>query len=396
MPIEALMPTMSGLRTSEGLLPAARAARIAGAYAILICYCSAAEGGEPSSRSVLQWPFAATSIWNMPIGSNAVFVPAKLDGLPGGEGKAPMPQADVERIVLRPDAPLAKVFFSDAAWSNKKDRCKPTGELLQEVPMPADYVVRHSMANNSAVFLARDGRTLLQMQPFTRCAKAGPATSLVKFSSVDIYGSGQQGSHGGSGLSALGGSLRVGELRPGLAPPRHALKINVYARQFLHNCKVRADCYRWPATNADDYAVGHYGSEGPTPPEAMKMGALLAIPPSRPISTLLLQTEPAKLLAWTLQNYGAYIVDDTYGPAFALNVEEGPDGDFLSQFAADWGFPFEQRVRDNTPWVRDLQRILRSLHVIDNNSAAAIGGGGAPGQPLAPPFRHGPGRKNGE
>lgn len=331
----------------------------------------------------------------MPIGSGAVFVPARLDSIPGADSRAPMPQADVERIVLKPDAPLASVYYSDAGWS-KKSRCTSTGGLLAQVPVPPDYVVRSSMENNAAVFLARDGRTLLQMQPYTRCAKGGPATSLVHFPAVDIYGDGEHGSHGGSGLSALGGSLRIGELRPGMAAPRHALKVNVYARQSLHKCDKRTECYRWPATHADDYAVGHYGVAAIRPPEAMKMGALLAIPPSRPLSTLQLETEPARQIAWTLQNYGAYIVDDTYGPAFALNVEDGPDGAFLSQFTADWGFRFEQRVRDNSPWVRDVQKILRSLHVVDNNSSAAVGGGGVPRQALAPPFQARPGQSKSE
>jgi hypothetical protein len=41
---------------------------------------------------------------------------------------------------------------------------------------------------------------------------------------------------GGSRLSSLGGSLRLGELRPGQGP-RHALKLNVYGRQAF---------YGWP------------------------------------------------------------------------------------------------------------------------------------------------------
>jgi hypothetical protein len=120
----------------------------------------------------------------------------------------------------------------------------------------------------------------------------------------------------------------------------------------------------------------------------MKMGALLAIPSWKDISTLGLETEPGRQLAWTLQNYGAYIVDDTFGPAFALNAESGPDGSVRTQFKDDWEFNFEQRVKDNTPWVRDMQRLIQALYVVDNNSPRNIGGGGEPRQPLAPPLRH--------
>jgi hypothetical protein len=106
------------------------------------------------------------------------------------------------------------------------------------------------------------------------------------------------------------------------------------------------------------------------------------------LSRLGLETEPAKQLAWTLQNYGAYIVDDTYGPGFALNAEDGPNGSVRRQFKADWGFELEQRVRDNTPWSRDMQRLVKALYVVVNNGPASIGGGGKARQPPAPPFVH--------
>jgi hypothetical protein len=349
---------------------------------------------EPT-RDPLKWPFASTSIWNMPIGSEAVYVPAKLAAIPGNDKWAPMPQIDDEIIVLAPDAPLTQVYYSDAAWTGK-DRCKATGDLLMEVRVPADYVAAHNNKNNSAVFLTADRRTILQTQPFTRCVAGGPATSLVKFAPVDLYGDGHTGAHGGSRLSAFGGSLRLGELRPGGPPPRHALKIDVYAKQALHACRSKQDCFRWPALVADSYAVGHYGTlrlgkktvdlndDSDAPPVAMKMGALLAIPANKSLASLGLETEPAKMLAWTLQNYGAYIVDDTLGASFALTAETGPNGSFAAQFKADWGFELEQRVRDNTHWTRDMQRIVAALAVVDNNGPDRIGGGGKPLQPLAP------------
>jgi hypothetical protein len=89
-------------------------------------------------------------------------------------------------------------------------------------------------------------------------------------------------------------------------------------------------------------------------------------------------------LAWTLQNYGAYIVDDTYAPGFALNVEDGPDGSVRKQFKEDWGFELEQKLQGNTPWVRDIQKLVVALHVVDNNRPTSVGGGGKPNQPLAP------------
>ena len=336
-----------------------------------------------ASRDPLKWPFAVDSIWNMPIGSNAVYVAANLPAVPGNDSWAPMPQMDEEHIIMRPTAPPTNVYSSNAGWSGQ-NRCNASGGVLLTVPIPSSYTLPSGVTNGSAVALKADGRTLIHMQPLARCTAGGAATAMVIFPAVDLYGTGISGSHGGSGMSAIGGSLRVGELRPGSQGPKHALKVNIYAKQSLYRCATYADCFRWPATNADGYAVGFYGALNNNSNRAMKMGALLAIPASRDINSLGLETAPAKQLAWTLQNYGAYIVDDTYGASFALNVENGPDGSLPAQFKADYGFDFEQRVNSNSGWSRDMQRLSQALSVIDNNRADNIGGGGTPRQPLAP------------
>lgn len=341
-----------------------------------------------ATRDPLKQPFASNSIWNTPIGCNAVYKPANFPKVPGGDQWAPMPQIDDEHIVLTPDAPMTTVNYSSVGW-NGGNRCNATGGSAQglpfSVPMPRDYIRPNSGDNSSAVFLMPDKRTLIHMQPLARCSAGSSATALVKFNPVDIYGDGITGSHGGSGMSAIGGSIRVGELRPNSGAPRHALKVNVYAREIFYRCGSRNDCFRWPATTADSYAVGHYGSNRDNP-SYMKMGALLAIPRNTDIESLGLESTPGKMLAWTLQNYGAYIVDDTWGPAFAINAEDGPAGSMHTQFKADWGYNFQARVNENTPWSRDVQRLMQALHVVDNNGPNSIGGGGAPLQPLAPPI----------
>ena len=343
-------------------------------------------GGTPTppptsgGRDPLKQPFASGSIWNTAIGSNAVYVAANLN--PNLGGSAGLPQIDDERIVMTPTAPSTAIYQSNAGWSSAS-RCNATGGVLVNVPMPSNYIVASNNANSSAAFLAADRRTVVQTQPLARCNAGGVATSLLAFPSVDLYGDGIAGAHGGSGMSALGGSLRIGELRPGGQGPRHALKVNVYAKQALYRCATLRDCYRWPAPTADQYAVGFYGTDGNNGNGAMKMGALLAIPPSQSIANLALETEPARQLAWTLQNYGAYIVDDTWGANFALNAEHGPAGSFRAQFKADYGLDLEV-WGPVTSWSRDIQKIMRALYVVNNNSAGSIGGGGTPRQPTAP------------
>ncbi len=336
-----------------------------------------------SIRDPMKQPFASTSIWNMPIGSGAVYVPAGMNNT-NSNIWTPMPGADQERIFMTPTAPLTPIYYNSSAWSGG-NRCPVQGGLLVSVPMPSSYVVANSTMNESTAFLMPDHRTIIQSQPLARCTAGGSATSLLAFAAVDIYGDGRPGAHGGSGLSALGGSIRMGELRPGGPPMQHALKVAVYGKEALFHCSTRSECFRWPAYNADSYAVGFYGSLNNNSNQAMRMGALLALHPSVNIASLNLETEPGKQLAWTLQNYGAYIVDDMYNsPGIVFDTEYGPNGSKLDEFQKDWGFAFVARLAAPTAWQRDIQKLVKILNVVNNNSATSIGGGGVPRQPLAP------------
>lgn len=391
------------------------------------------------TRDPLKWPFAASSIWNMPIGSGAVYVPANLSGWPGKAANAPgwdtanMPRVDHERIILAPNAPRTAIQYESTAFTgNAQDRCivDPGGHsgFPLYAPIPTSYLVTGSTHNDGAAILLSDAHTILQTQPFARCTAGAAATSFAVFPNVDLFGDGRTGAHGGSKLSSIGGSIRVGELRPGGQGPRHAIKFNVYAKEAFYDCSKNTVtdkelctstdaavtstsdcCNRWPADVADSGATTNYGSDNHNSNKAMKMGALLAIPPSVNLATLGLETEPGRQLAWTLQNYGAYIVDSTGGPGFAISAEDGPPDaarcanlpngcSKLDEFKADYGYSMEEgRVSDLTstnpdamkraPWVRDMQRLLQALYVVNNNSPTSIDGGGDPLQPLAPPFQ---------
>src|SRR5947199_350321 len=82
----------------------------------------------------------------------------------------------------------------------------------------------------------------------------------------DLLGTGNSGAHGGSMLSSLGGTIRLGELVPGGAI-RHALKVNLYGNDdYYYDGSTHG--YRWPATTADGYASGAYHGSVP----ALRMG----------------------------------------------------------------------------------------------------------------------------
>jgi hypothetical protein len=258
----------------------------------------------------------------------------------------------------------------------------------KNLPIPSNFYLNGG-GNFGAVFLQPDHRTISQFQPITRCSGYNYATGYMFAPDVDLYGDGISGTHGGSGLSSFGGSLRVGELRPGQQGPRHALKLNVYAYQVLYKCTGGTTCYRWPADRADSYATasngyGHspYAVNNNNPD--MRMGALLAIPSSVTLASLNLQTEPGRQLFFTLQNYGAYIVDDGAAAGIQISIEKGPNGSKAAEFQADYGYPMLAKLNNNTPWVHDMLALITHLQVVSNNSSTSIGGGGTPLQPLAP------------
>jgi len=358
-------------------------------------------------RNPFWWPFISSSIWNTPIGSGAVYVSANLVAAPDDPtdtvdgGWTPMPNIDEERIVLVPSAPPTPIEYSSAGWQQGADRCiatppaPPLTHLPITVPIPANYTVPNNRKNSGAAFLMVDGHTLVQTQPFARCSAGSPyATSLVRIfdGGVDadiISGDGRNGAHGGSRLGTLGGTIRLGEMRPGSRGPRHALKINLFSPMELFNCTQASECFRWPAYTSDSGASVEYGEIGNNQTVAMKMGSLLAIPPSVNINNIGLLTEPGRQIAWTLQNYGAYVVDTTGGAAFGLSAEVGFHGSKLDEFFADYGMDMNARVGHgaDSDWGRDLQIIRPLLKVVNNNDPTHVGGGGTPRQPLAPPFQ---------
>ena len=281
---------------------------------------------------------------------------------------------DQDIIVMDPSAPLVTLMHSGAGWSG--NRCAGSGAALASVPIPSSFMVSSNGHNDALAVLMPDGQTVLQGQPFARCAAGGVGTLLSLTPSDNLYGAGILGAHGGSGLSSLGGTIRLNELVPG-GEIRHALKVNVDGLTDL----FPSPGFRWPAIRHDGCAPGCYGGSVP----AMEMGSLLAIPAGVDINALGLS--PAGLeLAWTLQNYGAYVADNTARSVFSIETEYSPSGNVATQFQQDWGYAFQAPAGSGTPWSHDINVILANLDVVANNAPTSIGGGGAPLQPLAPPI----------
>src|SRR5207249_115860 len=63
-----------------------------------------------AGRVATLWPFSRDSIWNLPIGANAVYVPANIKK-PTASGMT----SDVDVLILTPDAPVTDVWKNNDA-----------------------------------------------------------------------------------------------------------------------------------------------------------------------------------------------------------------------------------------------------------------------------------------
>ncbi len=341
---------------------------------IRITFVDSVEADLSRYRDPFEWPFADTSIWNMPVGSGARFVDA---GIASRTAEDFAVHHSV--VILTPGEESMSVHSFPGGWND--DRCRK-GEILGQFPIPEDFLVPYTGENTAdpVAVMEPDHRTLAQGRPFHRCAGNDYATSKYwSTTEVDLYGSGIQGAHAGSGLSAIGGTIRLGEFTKGIIP--HALKIVMSGATYYHYDSVSDTTpgYRWPAVQADADAQVKYGGANP----AFCPGALLALRPD--FDTALCTTVPGRILARALMKYGGYIVDDARRDAFGLSLEWSPGGRVEEEFRQLYGFDMEQQSAGH-PWTKDLEAILTRLFIIDNNSPDSIGGGGIPLTDPAPEF----------
>lgn len=309
------------------------------------------------TRDPLKHPFLPESVWNLPIGASAVYVHAGLK-----RATAQPMHPDVDVLILEPGAPMTPVYYNDDAWGTVPGRCNAEGGALFSAPIPNDFIVLGSgmggphgnTPNYATAILDADGRTLIQGQPFARCSAGGAATIWWAQRNERIDGLGITGAHGGSMLSSIGGTIRLGELVPGGTIP-HALKLNLNGDNYYPGL----GSFRWPAIAKDSCAPGCYTGTVP----AMRIGALLALRPD--FNFALLETEPGRIVARAFQDYGGYAADNAGWSVYGLDTEFSPDGDVMAEFARVWGVPMDIWSHE-VPWTRDIFDIFGALHVIDN------------------------------
>jgi hypothetical protein len=328
-------------------------------------------GNTGNTRDAWLWPFAQDSIWNTPIGSEAQYVPSGLSA-------AREVIVDTNYLFKVPAGSPEKPVYQNTEWDN---RCN--GTLAQPrwvrnprktMPISDDMIVPIGGGNNASAFLMPDGKTLVQMNPLCR-NQAGGAVYGELQDDLDIRGQGVEGGHGGSGMSSIGGTIRKGELT-NETPIRHALKITLYAQQFIAFNNDGTRGYRWPAMKADGYAnSSSYGGKT----SALEMGALLALKPDLSAESLGIKTPIGKKIFKAMQDYGAYLVDDSYCSCHNITAEQGVE----DELKAKYGYGMRGGSGE---FFNDVNRIWTALSVVNNNAPDRKGGGGTPRVALAPAF----------
>eukprot|EP00051_Salpingoeca_urceolata_P019993 m.296049 g.296049 ORF g.296049 m.296049 type:complete len:467 (-) comp19519_c2_seq1:96-1496(-) len=395
-----------------------------------------------SCRDRRAWPFATTSIWNTAIGSNANYTPAGVFSPQPRARGCMLAASQFQRRQTCASSPHAadqatceaagccwdndakskdylqcfaavngtmssfhidqdifvevsdsdpEIAWHDQGWwgpnpKNATSHCSVVGPVHSHIKFPHNVTFDLEGHNSGLAMLQPDNRTLLQTQPAYRCVAGGPLLSRYPgcpWGCVyqSILGDGAHGAHGGSGLSAFGGTIRPGELLAHSGPIRHALKLELYAHEYYYGGKA-APTFRWPALGSDGYT--HQDSSplrynGTNP--LFVPGALLAIPPGVG-ATLDCRSVPACKIRDALVDYGAYVVDDTAEERATLCMDLAVPDEVTRAYNMTI-----QDVRDPTsPWLQDMHALFVALQIVANNGPQSIGGGGTPRQPPAPPM----------
>ncbi|MCL1599649.1 MAG: hypothetical protein M3094_10730, partial [Actinomycetia bacterium] len=348
------------------------------------------------ARDPRLWPYPPGSIWNMPLGDAAALVDAQFV-IPTGKTFAP--EEDI--LILSPESPLQDLIKHDAAWSPTPPiRCDARvvpEEIMASLPIPAGWTTDPDYVGdrpNVPCYILLDDDTGYETQPFHICEAdevpvsqyhnttwgEGPGSSIVTGGMAD--GDDHGGSHGGSKMTALGGTIRLGEWVAG-STITHVLKLVISGRDNFYGGLPTG--HRWPANAEDSGWPDEYNG---TVPEFL-MGALLCLKQDFNIDALV--TEPARIVARALMDYGGQTVDSSgVSSVFHFAVERGPQGRVLDEFEAEWGYSMDGRsweaTGDQRDFLLDMEAIYAEFWIVDDNAVGNVGGAGNRLAPLAPEF----------
>jgi hypothetical protein len=400
------------------------------------------------TRDPFKWPYPPDSFWNMPIGEDAVLVPLGFDyGGDNASAAGRIAIAEENVLALDPDAPLAYIKATNAGWNASLTRCgsRTGGNLvgngsvspMPQLPIPPGFTTETgppyigTTPNMSGALVRRVGSDvqLFETQPLHFCTDGVAVSQFVNSDWVGdsvyyggygppIPGGGSQtatgGSHGGSYMTAFGGTIRLGEIVPD-GEIKHALKVTMDTGWYTSNVRTgrvtegsdpntptstsgplaNKGGYIWPALQADSGWATSYGNLNPSVPNEAKMGMLMTV--NNTFNPDSLVTEPARIMARAARNYGIYLVDGDYNAVVPWQtqwqIERSNEGAFVTEFKNTWGFEFFHKpAQHGTPsatqmqFRADLGTLMEAMCIVRDNSPTNVGGAGARRAPLAPPL----------
>ena len=366
------------------------------------------------TRNPFKWPYPPESYWNMPIGRDARLTALNMPLIANTQFKF---RWEEEILTLDPSAPVQTIEAHNAAWDKTRTRCGSrlgtrlvgNGTVANvDVPVPPGFITDPgglpngylgTTPNHASAHVRRNGDDieLLECQPTHICTDGQIISQSINswYVGDSIYtgGMGQRGgSHGGSRMSAFGGTIRCHELVPGGRIP-HAVKWAANTSKMCFNHDTQAECFTWPAIRADGYALSSYGSTAAANvPREARMGMLVTLPATFDVDAL--KTEPGRIIARAFYEYGGYLVDgDADLDVFMIAVEWSNEGRVLNDFERHWGIKGFHRGADGTPsqlqkdlWA-DTDKMYMAFQVVVDNSPSTPGGAGTSRRAaLAPPL----------
>ena len=393
------------------------------------------------TRDKTKHPFTSNSLWNTSIGDGAEWGECFIRVIPddkyltviGGQKYLWIAEAGTyanyyaletfsaggvtpQMDYTQPSTPVA---YNPNGVNTQANRCAAYSGTLFNVPWNPNDWMESSASDAHAVFVLNAQGDTYEVSYAFRCRSEGGVivSGNTSPSIGNIYGDGNYyGTHGASNKTSLGGCLRAGEMIPlsmgGRGAAMHALAIDLplmWAHRLDH---IDAGGYSyqeervWPcdplpngvfAGEASLYGICFPGiqtdpnillPDGESVLNKTRTGALIAIHPSVDIDNMGLETIPGKLFAWTMQNYGGYILDHIGGNAVMFYAEEFPEDtsgarSFAVAYSNAYGGPCRDRIdwaRDNVPWYagpggsigRDMDRIFRACKVVLNNAPVGV------------------------
>lgn len=373
------------------------------------------------TRDPMKHPYPPDSFWNMPIGEDADLIPLGFNYLGDTVNQnSRITVAEENILCLDPDAPKAYIMEHNAGWTGAIRCDSRTGRILTgngsvnpmpQLPIPPGFSTQPyigSRPNMSGALVYREGNDikLFETQPFHVCDDGVAVSQSVNISYVGdsiYYGghgplvpagpiNGTGGSHGGSRMTAFGGTIRLGELVPG-GEIKHAMKLTMDTGWYTSNSGSAG--HRWPALVADSGWENNYGSLNPSVPPEAKMGMLLTT--NNAFDPESLATEPARIMARAFKNYGAYLVDGDYAASVPhicqWQIERSNEGAFTTEFFNEWGYHFfHQPGQHGTPSAAQMQfrsdvgQLMEAACIVNDNAHDNVGGAGPRRAPLALPL----------